>query len=122
MDKDAYRHDIGCVFLEIQDSRMESLWKPPRHFAALRTAQSPLELGSPLQPTRRPKASGPISRYAPQLQIHAHQELAKAIVQVLDVSEHAHAAASIGNGEGISARFVRRALLRATDPEENAER
>ncbi len=40
------------------------------------------------QPTRRASASGSISRAAPQSQMTRTKELAEAIVQFLDVSEH----------------------------------
>jgi len=39
------------------------------------------------QPTKRARASGSISRHAPQTHHHAHQELPEAVVELLDVSD-----------------------------------
>jgi len=55
------------------------------------------------QPTSRARASGSISRQVPHLADHAHQELTKAIVQLLDVRERAHRRMVVTAGAAVHA-------------------
>jgi hypothetical protein len=42
-----------------------------------------------LRPTRRARASGSISRHGAAVADHSHEELSEAVVQFLDVGQHA---------------------------------